>query len=246
MTIRKFVSNLVNPVQILSPKQAYALWAPTYDETDNNAILLTEEQLLLPIFDRIQLENKRVIDFGCGTGRHVAHYLDRNAYEILGIDISESMLSVARRKTTDPKVHFIQSGLDAIPITNAIFDVGIASLVLSHLEELGPSLKEMARVLRSGASLLVADVHWSFNERGWQRIFRSQTAPKRRFAPESYYHTLVDFQKAFDENGFMMVIHEEPVLSPAVRGCFERSNMMHVYNHYLGKPLLVYFEATKK
>ncbi len=246
MTIRKFVSNLLNPIRVLPPSQAYALWAPNYDETDNNAVILTEEQILLPIFDRIGFDNKRIIDFGCGTGRHITHCLNRNASEILGIDISEAMLSVARKKFKYPKVHFIQSGLDAIPILSSIFDVGIASLVLSHLNQLGPCLREMGRVLKTGARLLITDIHWSFSERGWQRTFRPQELPSRRFAPASYYHTFFDFQRAFDENGFAMVTHSEPALNPTVRSCFERSNMIQVYERYLGKPLMVFFEVTKR
>jgi malonyl-CoA O-methyltransferase len=246
MAIRRFIRNLVNPVRILTPKEAYELWAPTYDERENNAVLLTEEQAILPIFDRIQMANKRVVDFGCGTGRHILHCLDRNAREIVGIDISDAMLSEARRKIKDPRVLFVQSPLDKLPLAEVLFDVGIASLVLSHLQVLGPSIHEMARVMRPRAKLLVSDIHWKFNERRWQRTFHPRNAPTQRVAPENYCHSLAGYEDAFRQNHLVVDKFSEPPLNSSLRPCFERSNMIEVYERYLGEPLLVVFEVRKR
>jgi ubiquinone/menaquinone biosynthesis C-methylase UbiE len=156
------------------------------------------------------------------------------------------MLSEARKKTRNAKVQLVQSQLDALPIASSQFDVGIASLVLSHLEFLGPPLGEMARVLTIGATLLVTDVHWQFKERGWQRTFRPRSSSSKRIAPESHYHSLTDYQNAFAQSGFTIDTLSEPAIDPSLRNYFDRSNMIQVYDRYLGKPLLVFFEVTKR
>ena len=245
-TIRRLITNLVNPVRVLTPKEAYELWAPTYDERENNAVLLAEEQTILPMFDRIQIANKRVVDFGYGTGRHILHCLDRNAHEIVGIDISDAMLCEARRKIKDPSVLLVQSPLDRLPFADVSFDVGIASLVLSHLQVLGPSIHEMARVMRPEAKLLVTDIHWKFYERRWHRTFHPSNAPTLRVAPESYCHSLAEYEDAFRQNHFAVDSFSEPPLNSSLRPCFERSNTIEVYERYLGEPLMVVFEVTKR
>lgn len=245
MTIRRLLTNLINPVRILPPKEAYGLWAPSYDERENNAVFQAEEQAIFPTFDHIQMADKRVIDFGCGTGRHLLHCLDRNVREIVGTDISDAMLFEARRKIKDPRVSFVQAGLDRLPIVDEQFDVGIASLVLSHIYILGPSIREMARVMRTGAKLLVTDIHWTFYERGWQRTFHPSNSPSRRFAPETHYHSLTYYQDVFKQNDLVVEKFSEPSLNSALRPCFERSKMIEVYERYQGQPLLVIFELSK-
>jgi len=45
---------------------------------------------------------RRVLDVGCGTGRHVAALL-REGFEALGADVSEDMLAQARALTGQPQ-----------------------------------------------------------------------------------------------------------------------------------------------
>jgi len=47
--------------------------------------------------DRWLKEPGRLLDLGCGTGRHVAHFAARG-FEVTGVDLSEHMLAAARRK----------------------------------------------------------------------------------------------------------------------------------------------------
>jgi len=244
--LRTLFADLARPVRILPVKEAYELWAPTYDLRDKNVVLEAEERASLPIFDRIELADKCVVDFGCGTGRHIRHCLARKVRTIVGVDISESMLQEAGRVNKDPRVLFVQTGLDRIPLPDDKFDFGIASLVLSHVRRLEPPLREMARVLRRGAKLVVTDLHWSFGERGWHRTFRPQSEPRQRIAPQSYYHLMTEYQAAFENNNLVIEEFSEPGLDSSLRPFFERASMMREFEKYQGQPLLVVFEVRRR
>jgi malonyl-CoA O-methyltransferase len=244
--IRRFFYDLARPVQILQPRDAYALWAPSYDDNVNNAVLALEDEFILPIFDELQVADKRIVDLGCGTGRHIIHCLALHATNIVGIDISDAMLERARTKIRSKGVSLIQSSLEQLPISDAQFDIGIASLVLSHAPNIRTTLIEIARILRPGASLVLTDVHWSFNERKWHRTFRPMTSPSKRIAPRSYFHTLTDYQQAFEQNHLVIERFLEPTIGLSVRPIFERSGMVDVFNQYEGQPLLAVFQLRKQ
>src|SRR4051812_38955136 len=55
------------------------------------------------------LTGKRVLSLGCGTGEECATLLNRGAAHIIAIDLSETMLALARSNfESDPRVKFIR------------------------------------------------------------------------------------------------------------------------------------------
>jgi len=60
------------------------------------------------IWKKFDLSPKLVLDLACGTGT-VTHILSQKGYDMIGIDISEDMLDVARRKS--PHVLFLQQDM---------------------------------------------------------------------------------------------------------------------------------------
>lgn len=53
---------------------------------------------------------RSIIDIGCGTGNHVIR-LSKLGYEVMGVDISETMLKIAKEKDKDAKIRFIQGDM---------------------------------------------------------------------------------------------------------------------------------------
>lgn len=244
-TVARAIDDVVRPVPFLSPKDAYRLWAPTYDDQSDNAILQLEEQTVLPIFDDVGLAGRSVIDLGCGTGRHVRHILERGAKQIVGMDLSEEMLSVARQRIRSPKVDFIQAEFRHIPVTDEQFDCAVASLALSHEEHLEGALQEFRRILKPGSTLIITDLHWSFESRGWKRTFKSKGPHGRPFAVRNITHDLPEYQKAYQRTMFSVEHQSEPVLDASLLPVFERTNMLKTYQRYVGEPLLATFRLRR-
>ena len=109
-----------------------------------------------------------VLEIGCGTGSLAALIAGRGAH-VLGIDISEAMLAVAR--SSAPEAEFVQ--MTAIEIDRFEpnrFDRIVATLVFSELseDEQDYVLRASLKLVKPGGTLVVADeIRPTI---GWQRI----------------------------------------------------------------------------
>jgi len=106
---------------------------------------------------------ERVLDVGCGPGS-LALALKAPAGpagSVHGIDASQEMIDVARRKASKSGVDVnFQVGLaEAIPFSNGLFDLVVSQLAIHHLpDDLKQSaFAEMYRVLKSDGRCLIID-----------------------------------------------------------------------------------------
>jgi malonyl-CoA O-methyltransferase len=227
---------------------AYQAWAKTYDQRENNAFLQAEEGVIVPLLESAHLAGKNIVDFGCGTGRHLVRCCGRNASSIAGVDISHEMLTRALDKSLPTEqIILLESSIESLPFRDAHFDMGISALVLGHCPRLSVPIAEMARVLRPGATLLVSDWHPENDRRGWKRIFDVPSADgtRTRYAAQSYRHSLREYRTQFVNQGFVVEQVHEPVIDNSMEPIFRRTNMMHVFQQYYGCPLVVVFELRK-
>ena len=97
----------------------------------------------------------RVADLGCGPGRAAA-FLAGRGLEVVGVDMSRSMLTHAR--SAHPALSFEQGRLDALPMARASLAGAVCWYSIIHLAppELGPVFAELARVVQLDGHLLLA------------------------------------------------------------------------------------------
>jgi SAM-dependent methyltransferase len=109
-------------------------------------------------YDRAR--GKRVLDVGCGNGYMLWRYAQHGA-EVHGIDLTETALDLSRRRfaLAGMKGEFRATDGEVIPYGDAFFDIACAMGVLHHVEDPGPMLKEMARVLRPGGEIILMLYH---------------------------------------------------------------------------------------
>jgi malonyl-CoA O-methyltransferase len=248
MLLDRILNRWHNRVLTLRPRHAYQEWAKTYDHREDNALLQAEESAFVPLLESADLTGKDIVDFGCGTGRNISRCFGRNARSIVGVDFSREMLLRALHKF-DPseQIILLESSIEFLPLRAEQFDMGIATLVLSHCPKLSVPVAEMTRVLRPGATMLVSDWHPENDDRGWKRIFEVPDANGSliRYAAKSYHHSLLEYRKQFMEHGLVVKQVYEPVIDESLEPTFRRTNMMHVYHKYRGSPLVVVFALRK-
>ncbi len=103
----------------------------------------------------------RVLDVGCGNGRHVSALLDQNARAI-GLDFSRSLLLLARQRDLrglSGPVPWIEGEAEAIPLRDGSVDAVLCVAVLHHLPTVPnriAALTEIRRVLAPGGRVLVS------------------------------------------------------------------------------------------
>lgn len=112
--------------------------------------------------------NECVLDIATGPG-YIAEAFAGAAREVVGVDLTDAMLAIARERTRErgvSNVSFRAADAQNLPFENEAFDVVVCRLALHHLQKPLEVLREMARVCRPGGTVLVEDIYASeFPER---------------------------------------------------------------------------------
>jgi SAM-dependent methyltransferase len=98
---------------------------------------------------------KRVLDAGCGAG-YGAAALARTAQRVVGIDRASEAVGFAREHYPAPNLEFQKAACDALPFSNAAFDLVVAFEIIEHLDGWREFLMEVRRVLAPGGQFLVS------------------------------------------------------------------------------------------
>jgi len=107
------------------------------------------------------LKNCSGLDVGCGNGDLVA-FLSEECRTITGIDISGSMIKIARKENKKENANFLVSTSDELPFENNKFDFCLTVHTFHHLGDLeimDKTIKEMKRVTKKSGIILVIDVN---------------------------------------------------------------------------------------
>jgi ubiquinone/menaquinone biosynthesis C-methylase UbiE len=168
---------------------------------------------------------RRILDAGCGSGPLVAALRDRGAI-VTGIDKSAGMLEMARRRLGDDADLQVAELGQPLPFPDDTFDDVTASLVLHYLEDWGPALAELRRVLKPGGRLIVS-VNHPFSENLWHReaglepdYFATYnytvewTAGGQAALLRFWTRPLHAMTDAFTAAGFRITVISEPAVAP--------------------------------
>jgi SAM-dependent methyltransferase len=111
----------------------------------------------MPLFQRYALPSSpRVLDAGCGTGEITARLAELfPAANILGIDIIDSHLELARKRSEPlgSRISFAHQSIYELPADPASYDLVVCRHVLHSIPHPGAVIGELARVTRSGGYL---------------------------------------------------------------------------------------------
>jgi SAM-dependent methyltransferase len=110
---------------------------------------------------------KNALDVGCGEGRFCRR-LKALGLAATGIDPTEQLLAVARER--DPAGDYRLGRAEQLEFDDACFDLVVSYVTLVDIPDFRTAIKEMARVLKPGGSLLIANLTGFTSaccDRGW-------------------------------------------------------------------------------
>lgn len=123
---------------------------------------------------------KRVLDLGCGGGRHSA-YLAERGFDVYGIDIADAGVKKAEETLREKGLHAHLSvgSISELPYDDNFFDGVISIRVLHHgrIDAVRKHIREIERVVKPGGIIFVTVR---------KRVPKKQRRPFKEVAPHTY------------------------------------------------------------
>lgn len=170
-----------------STRELYNSAAPNW--TRKQPVLLSDFTGRPPTLELCEpVVGLKVLDLGCGEGYCARRLRERGAAEVIGIDISEKMIAMARAgEQAEPLgiVYQIGTATDLSQFSNSSFDLVLAMFLFNYLniEQTQQAMREVFRLLKLGGQFVFAVPHPAFP------FFRKVQEPPFYFDVGDYSYT---------------------------------------------------------
>ena len=105
------------------------------------------------------LKGRKILDIGCGMGQHAMQYVKAGAASVLGIDISENMLSYARENNSADNIEYRKLPIEDLDQIEERFDVITSSLAFDYIEDLGATFATVYSLLEDDGRFVFSMSH---------------------------------------------------------------------------------------
>ena len=148
------------------------------------------------VLDRLMMERIRArkfagaLDVGCGEGRFCRMMRDCGIHTV-GVDPTDALIQQARHR--DPQGDYRIGYAEALDLPDAAFDLVVSYLTLIDIPDIAAAISQMARVLRPGGTLLIANLN-SFLTASVSGGWTKEPNGERRFIIDHYLTERVEWQ----------------------------------------------------
>lgn len=176
--------------------------------------------------DRLDLlAPQRALDVGCGEGRF-CRLLRARGGQAIGVDPTEPLIAEARRR--DPTGDYRLGKAEALDFDDASFDLVVSCMSLCDVPDVDAAIREMARVLAPGGTLLIAnltsfdtagvDLAWNADKRNRRQGYlldryleeRVTTVAWRGIRIENWHRPLSAYMSRLIAAGLVLTWFDEP------------------------------------
>lgn len=128
-----------------------------YENKGMNANDLVE----IPNFRKLipDVKGKRILDLGCGYGENDKYCRELGAKDILGIDISEHMIKIAKENNNDENIKYKVMAMENINEIEEKFDIVISSLAFHYVKDYEKLINDIYNLLNDDGILIFSIDH---------------------------------------------------------------------------------------
>lgn len=158
------------------------------------------------------LKGKNLLDVGCGTGLYSIMAYSRGA-TVIGLDISENMLNIAREKTKllSLPINFVLGDMDNMPFNDNTFNAVISVTALEFSKNHKNSLKEILRVLKPGCKAVIGVLSESSL---WSKKRKEKAQSQKSAYFYAHFFEPKELKRLLIEAGFKSVIIDSSLFLP--------------------------------
>ena len=115
----------------------------------------------IPIFRKMlpDLENKSILDLGCGYGENDVYFIEKGAKEVIGTDISEHMIKIANETNKKDGITYEVMAMEDISKINKKFDLVVSSLAFHYIQDFDTLLSDIYNLLNDNGYLVFSQEH---------------------------------------------------------------------------------------
>lgn len=153
-------SNLNKKEQV---EQMFDTISENYDGLNRVISLGTDLKWRRKVLELIQDKKPdSILDIATGTGDLAIQFAQHTAAsKIIGLDLSEGMLSIARKKVAqssfENRLQFVKGDSEHLPFKDQSFDAITVSFGIRNFENLEKGLKEIKRVLKTNGLFIILE-----------------------------------------------------------------------------------------
>lgn len=104
------------------------------------------------------VKGKKILDAGCGAGRE-CEILAKKGAKVFGIDVSEFMLKIAKKRCKELGVKFFQRDMEKTGFSDESFDFVLAILSVQYKRNIKKVFNEFCRILKNRGKVLIVIPH---------------------------------------------------------------------------------------
>ena len=215
----------------LAPREAYRLWAPSYEA--ETAISFVDDRLVRELTP--PLAGLRLLDAGCGTARRLRAHADTAL--LAGADLTWEMLAAGASEDETMRPLLAAADVRALPFVAGMFDVAWCRLVVGHLPALDAAYAELGRVVCRGGTVIVTDFHPDAARAGHTRSFRDDAGAVHDI--EHHVHELDDHVRAAADAGLELADWRDGTIGPELRPFYAAAGRLDRYAADEGLPVVL-------
>lgn len=175
-----------------------------------------------PMLARVRASGAReAVDVGCGEGRF-CRLMRAEGIDPIGVEPTADLRATAAAR--DPGGRYLDARAEALPLDDASTDLVVSYLTLIDIDGLEEAVAQMARILRPGGRLLIANLN-SFSTAGtWRRraddsrefVMNGYADPRtewvswRGITVRNWHRPFQTYLQALLGQGLVMTHFEEP------------------------------------
>ena len=176
------------------------------------------------------LYGKTVLDIGSGYGENCLEFSNLGAKKVVGLDISEKMIEVAKAENTAPNINYINISMTELHNLDEKFDVIFSSLAVHYIEDFSKLTSDIYNLLNDGGCFIFSQEHplttalttqnyWTQNTDGESIHYNLSTYAlegerKVRWIVDNvikYHRTMSNILNSLSNSGFIIDRVLEPV-----------------------------------